>query len=306
MNKNILQGGQPSDIQRVQYVQGGQPFKKPRLKKAAFITSFILHAASLFALDIDFMDEKMLFEEIAENFDVTKIQMPDERAEYYEEQYVQFIKQYNGKTTKPRTQFTERGRTYTIEFFDFGTNVFYATKGKFKIIDDDNQIIQVLSYDDIDDPYYGFFDADMDGSLDLMIMDQQYKGDTTYHIYYWSNMKKMFEEEKHIMKNPAWDKKNKFMYEKYWDKTGELVYMFYEFRFGVRRFVAQVRFSLTNYEKGWELKVVYSDTDGATEGDKDVYVFQLPLYNDFKEMSQDEQKNVRKQYEKIAKMLNAL
>ena len=114
MNKKILQGGQPS--------------KKPRLKKAAFITSFILLAASLFARDVARIDEKKLFDEIAKNFDVTKIQMPDERSEYYEEQYVQFIKQYNGKTTKPRAQFTERGRTYTIEFFDFGTNVFYVKK----------------------------------------------------------------------------------------------------------------------------------------------------------------------------------
>lgn len=279
---------------------------KSMLKKSLLITSLILLTTAIFARDVAFRDEKQYFTEIAENFDVTKIQMPDERAEYYEEKYVQFIKQYNGKTTKPRAQFTERGHTYTIEFFDFGTNVFYATKGKFKIIDDDNQIIQVLSYDDIDDPYYGFFDADMDGSLDLMIMDQQYKGDTTYHIYYWSNMKKMFEEEKHIMRNPAWDKKNKFMYEKYWDKTGELVYMFYEFRFGVRRFVAEVRFSFVNFEKGYEIKIVYSDTEGATEGDKDVYVYQLPLYNDYMEMTSDEQKNVRKQYEKIAKMINAL
>lgn len=262
--------------------------------------------ARCFSRDVQKINSQLLFSEIAENFGVEKITMADERAVYYKEEYVQFVKQFNGKKTEPKKDFKQKGKTYTIEFFDIGTNSFYSTKGKFKIIDENNQVIQVCEYDDIDEPYYGFFDADMDGCQDLMIMDREEKGEKYYHMYYWSNMKKKFVEDKKEFRNPAWDLEENLIFESFYDKTGELVYNFYEFRFGIRRFVAQARFKFRSTKEGYELRIVYSEEENQTEGDKGVYVFELPLYEDFVEMDADRQKTIRKQYEKIVRLLNAL
>lgn len=278
--------------------------KKYLLTFGIVLLSFV--NSSIFALDKARINYDELFSEVAENYGVEKMELPDSRAEYYEEKNIQFCKQVKGKETKTRTEFMQKKDKYILEFFDIGINVFYSTKGKFKVIDEDNQIIQVVEFDNIDNPYYGFFDFDMDGYLDLMIMDRDDKQGTSYHVYYWSNIKNEFQKDKHVFLNPALDRKNEMVYERYVDVTKELVYTFYEYRFGKRRFVAQVRFSFTNYEKEYGFKIVYSDIESGTEGDKGVYVFQFPLYQKFQELTKDEQNNYRKQYEKLFKMIKKL
>lgn len=273
-------------------------------RKMLFIQALMLCFVCAFSKEQKRLELPSDFKEIAKKYEVSEITMHEDRAVYYDEKYVQFVRELGAKNFEPRAEIKQKGKNYTIEFFDLGYNSFHVVKGKFKVVDEDNQVIQIIEFDDIDDPYYGFFDADMDGCMDLMIMDHEYKGENSYHIYYWSNFYKKFKEDDHEMRNPAWDLQRNYIYEKFYNKDGDLIYIYYEFRFGIKRFVGQVTFKFENKKEGYRLKIIYTDIENASEGEKGVFTFTLPRYDDFKDMSEDKKANVRKQYEKMVKMLN--
>lgn len=298
------------------------------MKKIILLTTvFLLALESMFSIEfsLSFIKDKkseaneIPFDaaeklgQIALDFGVKEIKTPKTDSEYIDFESLKYFAKPSRKSTdtiQNSVEITQKNKKYNVEFYEDGNTVFYDKKAKFRVIDSENQVIQNGEISASEIPMYTFLDLNFDGFLDLVVIQKSNgkREDTVYSVYFWNNVKHCFSQDKLTYTNISLDKKHKFLIET--EKTGanSVKYTYYEFRLGIRRFVASVSldFDYKDETGSWALKIVFNQSDSKKDGDKGIYEFKLPLLENFNQMSDEQKDSVRTKYSKMAKLINAL
>lgn len=291
------------------------------MKKTLFVMTIFTLGFSCFSLSLSslFGDKNQVamvnpaeeIEQITQDYGVTKIKLPIEDAVLFDKEQMEYYSKptkSSNVTVVPKKEVKQKKARYIIEFFDFGTNTFYDVKTKLRVINPDNQIVQELELPASRIPKYSICDLNFDGFLDLVILEKEDNNQPTYSFFYWNNAKRKFIKDDKTYSTFGLDKKHKFIVENYTNKTGAIFFDFYEFRFGIKRFVASVSFEFNYAQENQQGRVKLYIRDSQTKKKSSVggFTYLLPQKDVFDSLSDEQKKIEQNQYNKIAHMINAL
>lgn len=252
-----------------------------------------------------------LMAQLEQMYDVKHLELPDSFLSTFNlNDIIYFAKpgRRSKQQVSEKINFEQKGKKYRLQLEQIKTNVFYQYKAAFKVIDYDNQVVQILeTVSDIPGLY--IYDCDFDGYEDLVLPFEDDDGNKFYCIYYWSQAQRKFKEDSQKLACPQFDKKHKKIVEKQTEVKGSLrteTYNFYEFRFGIKRFCGsyKLKFVLNSDKQPVDFSFIFWDTEEAKKKNIGEYIYELPSYGAFQTFSESEKKDVRKQYNKMIKMLD--
>lgn len=280
------------------------------MKKSLFILIFALLGARFFAQENLSECEKLMLS-IESKYDVKHLELPDSYLKSFD---LNSIKPYatvdwRGRIKNSETiSFQQKGKNYRLQVESVGTNVFYQYKTKFKVIDYDNQVVQLLDTESDMLALY-IYDCDFDGYEDLLLPFEDDDGNRSYYVYYWSQVQRKFKLDDHKLKAPQFDSKHKKIVEKETVVKGSFrkeTYTFYEFRFGIKRFCGsyELNFVLNANKEPVDFNFIFWDSEDAKKSKIGEYIYNLPSWAAFETFPESEKKETRKQYNKMIKMLD--
>lgn len=206
-----------------------------------------------------------------------------------------------------KIEFMQKGKPFKLIKEAMGTNVFYQYKTTFRVIDHEGQVVQLLDVES-DEPAMYIYDCDFDGYQDLLLPYEDDDGNRSYTVYYWSNVQKKFKADSRRINSPQFDPKHKKIVEKETYAKGSFrtyIYTIYEFRFGIKRFAGsyKLNFVLNNNQEPEDFSFVFWESEEAKRTKLGEYMYEAPSIGAFTTFSEDEKKTVRKEYNKMIKML---
>lgn len=207
-----------------------------------------------------------------------------------------------------KIEFMQKGKPFKLIKEAMGTNVFYQYKTTFRVIDNEGQVVQLLDVES-DEPALYIYDCDFDGYQDLLLPYEDDDGNRSYTVYYWSNVQKKFKADSKRINSPQFDTKHKKIIEKETFVKGSFrtyIYTVYEFRFGIKRFAGsyKMNFVLNADKEPEDFSFVFWESEEAKSTKLGEYMYEAPSIGAFQTFSEEEKKSVRKEYNKMIKMLD--
>lgn len=283
------------------------------MKKSIFLIISILFFTNLIFANEQLSECEKLMLQIEKKYNVNHLELPDSYLTSFDENSIKPYATMNwrGKVTSSTPiNFTQKGRSYQLKVDEIATNVFYQYKTTFKVIDYDNQVVQLLKTNsDILGLY--LYDCDFDGYLDLLLPFEDDDKTRYYYIYYWSQSHRRFKEDARKLYAPQFDHKHKKIVEKQTQIKGSYrteTYTVHEYRFGIRRFCGsyQLNFIVNKNNEPVDFNFIFWDSEDAKNKKIGEYIYNLPSWQAFEGFSEAEKKETRKQYNKMIKMMNIL
>mgnify|MGYP001771449537 FL=1 len=277
------------------------------MKKIIFIALFTVLGGLFFAES----ECEKLMSKIEAKYDVKHLELPDSYLTSFDLNSIKkFAKvDWRGRlVSSDLIEFKQKGKNYKLQVESVGTNCFYEYKTTFKVIDYDNQVVQLLKTESDLLALY-LFDCDFDGYEDLLLPFEDDDGNRFYCIYYWSQAQRKFKKDDKKLYAPQFDSKHKKIVEKQTEVKGSFrteTYTFYEFRFGIKRFCGsyKLNFVLNSKKEPVDFNFIFWDSEEAKEKKIGEYIYSLPSWAAFESFSESEKKETRKQYNKMIKMLD--
>lgn len=277
------------------------------MKKILFTLLFTVLGGIFFAQS----DCEKLMSQIESKYDVKHLELPDSYLTSFDLNSIRsFAKlDWRGRVKSSEViEYKQKGKNYKLQVESVGTNCFYQYKTTFKVIDYDNQVVQLLKTESDLLALY-IFDCDFDGYEDLLLPYEDDDGNRFYCVYYWSQAQRKFKKDEQKLYAPQFDSKHKKIVEKETVVNGSFrteTYTFYEFRFGIKRFCGsyKLNFVLNANKEPVDFNFVFWDSEEAKKNKVGEYIYSLPSWAAFETFSESEKKETRKQYNKMIKMLD--
>lgn len=245
-----------------------------------------------------------------ETYGIEKFKIPT--AEIYDtldDKMISFA-DYNlkgGTQTVDSIVLTQKKKRYIIKIQDAQTTVSYGWEAYFKLINDENKVVQVIHKKDMEDSVYALYDCDFDGYDDLVFFTDKEKKGTTYHVYYWNQTKKMFEKKADELLSPYFDKKHKLVVTSQITGDAENLYEYYRYVMGGRKFVARVRITLPDGKPDTGISLAYTEKKKANfETDAGVYLYDLLSVSELNKQEPEIREDLIRQYDALMKKINAI
>lgn len=278
--------------------------------KMLTLTAFVFMAASsLFAQEYssDLLQAKL--EKISENYGVKKIELPLDYSNFPADDFKYFA------TTTPRSKepvtskitYSVKRKTQWIHFFDVTQSYSYGWNLKIKVIDFENQVVQILKIKNTDCNQFLIYDVNFDGCDDLVLLARDERGEPKkYDVLYWNNTAKQFSKTPDRILEPLINQKDKVIVQKY-EYSDSTVYAFYRYILGKRRLIAKYKIVLPANENTDGPTIYFLENNDADfENTEGTYIYTLPGLDEFNAMDEKAKKSAVKQYNEMAKMINDL
>lgn len=283
------------------------------MKKSVFILILSLFAVFNLGAQENQSECERLMLQIEERYNVNHLNLPDSYMTSFDQDSIIYFGKtgwFSKEQVQERIDFKQKNKNYRLSLETVSTNVFYRYEASFKVIDYDNQVVQVLKTES-DIPGLYMYDCDFDGYEDLLFPYIDDDGNQLFQIYFWSQMQRKFVKDNMLLNNPKFDAKHKKIVEKETYVKGNFrteIYTIYEFRFGIKRFCCSYKINfVTNAQKQAEdVSFIFWDSEEAKKAKIGEYIYELPSYAAFSSFSESEKKDVRKQYNKMISMFNVL
>lgn len=282
------------------------------MKKFLTLLICVFFSTFIYAQD-SLSDCENLMSQLENKYDVKHLTLPDSFLNTFSQDDIIYFDKPSKRSKVPVTtkiDFSQKGKSYRLLVEDISTNCFYQYKATFKVIDYDNQVVQMLKTES-DIPALFLYDCDFDGYQDLVLPFVDDDGNKSYYIYYWSQVQRKFSKDSDRLTDPQFDSKHKKIVEKHSVVKGSQrteLYTIYEFRFGIKRFCCsfQLNFVLNGNKEVEDFSFIFWETKEAKDNKIGEYIYELPSYTAFQSYSDKEKKEIRKQYNKMIKMLDVL
>lgn len=252
--------------------------------------------------------QMMMDAEAVYGIDSFKIPTP-ERYVTLEDKMISFA-DYNlkgGTQTVDKIEFTQKKKKYTLKIQDAQTTVSYGWEAYFKLINDENKVVQVIHKKDMEDSIYALYDCDFDGFDDLVFFTDKEKKGTTYDIYYWNQTKKMFDKKPDELLSPYFDKKHGIVITSEITGDAEYTYEYFRYVMGARKFVARVRICLPDGKTDSGISLAYTEKKKANfETDAGVYLYDLLSLSELNKQEPELREDLIRQYNALMKKINAI
>lgn len=246
---------------------------------------------------------------VESTYHVDAFKYPADNYESLEGKFISFA-DYNlkgGNQTLEKMIIKQKRRKFTLKIQDPSTTVSYGWEAYFKLINDENKVVQVIHKKDMEVSEFALYDCNFDGYDDLVFITSKEKKGAMYHIYYWKEAKGRFASLPDKVIAPLFDLKNKHLITTEITGDGENLYEYHKFIFGKRVFDARVKIYVpeNKCENGVELSFTEkkkADFDTSAG----VYLFSMPSLKEFKEYSEEDQADFVRQYNNLMKRINGI
>lgn len=244
-----------------------------------------------------------------ESFGVMPFKVPSENFTTLDDKFVRFG-EYNiwgGNQLVEEFTFTQKKKRYIMKIQDASTTVSYGWEAYFKLINEENKVVQVIYKKDMEDAIYALYDCDFDGYDDLIFYTSQDKKANYYHVYYWNQTMKRFDKQPDKITSPYFDKKNKITITSEVVGNGVTEWVHSRYLGGGRKFVARVRIGVPENKADNGIRLAFTNKRNANfETTADVYLYDLPSLKSFAEKDEAEKKDIVRQYNAIMKRINGI
>ena len=247
--------------------------------------------------------------EAEKQFGVMAFKKPLENFVTLDDKFIRFgnYNLFGGEQILDSFTITQKKKKYVMKIQDASTSVSYGWEAYFKLINDENKVVQVIHKKDMEDAVFALYDCDFDGYNDLVFYTATEKACKRYHVFYWNQTMKRFDKSPDKITNPFYDVKNRLVVTSQVTGNGQTLCEYWRILGGGRKFVARVRVGVYEGKAENGISLAYTTKKNANfETSADVYLYDFPTAKEFNEMNDAQKKEAVRQYDVLMKKINGI